>query len=167
MSSDTLLADVERIWKEQLTDQPKQTPEQIKAAKAAIELFEATFKCNDYAVTRRLVSKDYIQHNTTVGTGQDSVIEIANRECADPATRPIFEYKRILVDGQYIVVHLLIKMRNGAEDLKVIDIFRYENGLFTRRGEYGLLPLDLVLLHAPEIANGGCETLRSQNANLP
>ncbi|KAF5227776.1 hypothetical protein FANTH_14682 [Fusarium anthophilum] len=131
MSNAQLLADVERIWKEELTDQPKQTPEQINTAKAVIEFFEATFKYNDYAVTRRMVAKDYIQHNVTVGTGQDSVIELANRECSDPATRPIFEYKRILVDGQYVVVHLLIKMRNGTEDLKVIDIFRYEDGLFT------------------------------------
>jgi predicted SnoaL-like aldol condensation-catalyzing enzyme len=131
MSNAAVLADVERIWKEQLTDQPKQTPEQIKAAKALIELFEATFNYHDYDVTRRLVAKDYIQHNVTVGTGQDSILEFAARECADPATRPLFGYKRILVDGQYVVVHLLVKMRNGMGDLKVIEIFRYEDGVFT------------------------------------
>lgn len=35
-----------------------------------------------------------------------------------------------------------------------------------RRAGHGLLPLDLVLLHAPEIANGGCTTSESQSANL-
>ncbi|TXB97208.1 hypothetical protein FocTR4_00011894, partial [Fusarium oxysporum f. sp. cubense] len=34
----------------------------------------------------------------------------------------------------------------------------------TRRAEHGLLPLDLVLLHAPEIANGGCDTTRPRKA---
>ncbi|KAI6750594.1 hypothetical protein HG530_014875 [Fusarium avenaceum] len=131
MSNAAVLSNVERIWKEQLTDQPKQTPEQIKAAKAVLELFEATFTYNDYNVTRRLVAKDYKQHNQTVGTGQESILEFARRDCEDPVTRPLITYQRILVDGQYVVVHLYVNQRNGGEDLKVIEIFRYEDGVFT------------------------------------
>lgn len=131
MSNAEVLADVERIWVEELTDQPKQTPEQIRAAKALIELLEATFTHQDFAVTRGLVSKDYVQHNVSVGTGQESIIEFSKREFKDPATSPILKYKRILVDGQYVTVQLHIAARDGSEGYKAIEIFRYENGVFT------------------------------------
>ncbi|KAH7109489.1 hypothetical protein B0J13DRAFT_632342 [Dactylonectria estremocensis] len=131
MSCQDVLADVEKIWEEHLIDQPRQTPEQIKAAKALIELFVATFKYHDYDRTRQMVAKDYIQHNPTVGTGVESIIEFAQRECSVPATSPILNYKRILVDGQYITVRLHVDPRDGSEGLRVIEIFRYENGLFT------------------------------------
>ncbi|KAF5534517.1 snoal-like polyketide cyclase family 2 [Fusarium phyllophilum] len=130
MSNPTVTAEVEKIWKEQLTDQPKQTPDQIRAAKALIELFLATFKYHDYSVTRRLVRKDYIQHNLTVGTGQDSIIEFAERE-ALRETPAIINYKRLLVDGEYVFVQFHVDLSDGSPGLNCMEILRFNDGQFT------------------------------------
>jgi predicted SnoaL-like aldol condensation-catalyzing enzyme len=131
MSRDAILADVEKIWKEHLTDQPPQTPEQIKAAKALIELFLAAFVYHDYARARELVSEDYIQHNPSLGTGRESIIEFAERETTDPNRPFTFNWKRIFVDGQYVIAHNHVDIRDGTDGVRVVEILRYENGVFT------------------------------------
>jgi len=130
-SQQAVLDHVERIWTEQLTDQPPQTAQQVAAAKAAIELFLNAFVYHDYNAVRRMVSKDYIQHNVSLGTGQDSIIEFAKRECSNPATNPELVYKRILVDGDYIVKQIQVVPRDGSEGERLVEILRYQNGLFT------------------------------------
>ncbi|KAI7974979.1 hypothetical protein EIK77_002759 [Talaromyces pinophilus] len=131
MSRDAILVDVEKIWKEHLTDQPPQTAEQIKAAKALIELFLAAFVYHDYARTRELVSKDYIQHNPSLGTGRESIIEFAERETTDPNKPFTCNWKRIFVDGQYVIAHIHVDMNDGTDGVRVVEILRYENGVFT------------------------------------
>ncbi|CVL07438.1 uncharacterized protein FMAN_14360 [Fusarium mangiferae] len=131
MSRDALLADVEKTWNEHLIDQPTQTDEQIKAGRALIELFLATFVYHDYARTRELVSEDYIQHNPTLGTGRESIIEFAERETTDP-NRPFkCNWKRILVDGQFVVAHIHVEAYDGTDGMRVVEILRYEKGVFT------------------------------------
>jgi predicted SnoaL-like aldol condensation-catalyzing enzyme len=131
MSRDKYSVEVNKIWKEHLTDQPPQTPQQIKAGKALIELFLATFVYHDYDRTRELVSKDYIQHNPSLGTGVDSIIEFAERETRDP-NRPFeFNWKRIFVDGNYVIAHNHVETGDGTDGVRVVEILRYENGVFT------------------------------------
>jgi len=125
-SNPTVLQHIERIWTEQLIDPPPQTPLQIEAAKATIELFLNAFEYHDYDAICRVVSKDYIQHNITVGAGQESIIEFAKREFGDPATNPEIVYKRILVDGEYIVVHFHVVTRDGTDGVRAIEIPRYQ-----------------------------------------
>lgn len=130
MSSQAILDRVERIWAEQLTDQPRQTPEQIRKAKKLIELFEGMFTFLDYSVADRLLSDDYIQHNVSVGTGRQSIIEFAERE-AKPPNKLVLNYKRVLVDGDFVLVHLHVDRGDGTEGLKAMEILREQNGVFT------------------------------------
>ncbi|KAF9768735.1 hypothetical protein IL306_013920, partial [Fusarium sp. DS 682] len=130
MSKNAILDEVEKIWSEQLTDQPPQTSQQIKAAKALIELFLTAFKYHDYERTREMIAEDYIQHNPTVGPGRESIIEFAERETTNPNKPVIFNYKRILVDGHYVVAHIHIDTGDGTEGMRLVEILRYENGVF-------------------------------------
>ncbi|CAH0018833.1 unnamed protein product [Clonostachys rhizophaga] len=131
MSSPAILARVDKIWREQLTDQPPQTSEQIEKAKKLIELFEGMFTFLDYSVADRLLSEDYIQHNVTVGTGRQSIIEFAEREAKDPNKKLTMNYKRVLVDGDFVFVHLHIDQHDGTEGLRAMEILRHQNGVFT------------------------------------
>ncbi|KAK2936747.1 hypothetical protein FoTM2_004694 [Fusarium oxysporum f. sp. vasinfectum] len=111
MSKDKYSAEVEKIWKEHLTDQPPQTPQQIKAGKALIELFLAT--------TIPRLELEWIQSSSSP------------RETRDP-NRPFqFNWKRIFVDGNYVIAHNHVENGDGTDGVRVVEILRYENGLFT------------------------------------
>jgi len=122
-------AEVDEIYATELTDQPPHTPTQVEACKQVIKLFLTCFKYNQYDDVRKLVAEDYKQHNVTLGTGSESIIEFAeqNRN-PDGTSRMKLSYKRILVDGEYVIVH--IQGNLGQEAFKVVDIFRYRNGVF-------------------------------------
>ena len=120
--------EVDKIYAE-LIDQPPHTPEQVHACKQIIKLFLYVFQYHMYDEVRKLVAKDYIQHNLSISTGGESIIEFAemNRN-PDGSTQMKLSYKRILVDGEYIIIHMQGDL--GAKQFRVVDIFRYRNGVF-------------------------------------
>lgn len=123
-------AEIDRIYKEQLTDQPPHHgPEEVKKCRALIELFLEIFKYKNYERTREMVRADYIQHNIDIGTGVDSIIEFSEKQWAMHDEFPELIYKRIFVDGDYVIVHL--KVEDGPHGLKALEYLRYEDGQFT------------------------------------
>src|SRR6266498_750717 len=125
-----------------LPDQPPaHTPTQITMVKKLIELYLVTFQNYDYTATRNLVHKDYKQHNPLVGDGAESIIEFgelmkaAAAEQAKEAGKKVFEkpelrYKHLLVDGEFIVVHVHAVRWEGDLGMNIFDLFRYRDGLF-------------------------------------
>ncbi|KAI4593973.1 hypothetical protein KJ359_008761 [Pestalotiopsis sp. 9143b] len=134
MTRPEVAAEIDRIYKEQLTDQPKNHgPEEIAKCRALIELFLETFKYRNYARTRELVHPNYIQHNVSLGTGVDSIIEFSERAWSNGQSMPELIYKRLFVDGDYIVVHLKVAASplSSPQGFKALEYLRYENGQFT------------------------------------
>ncbi|SPN96512.1 uncharacterized protein DNG_00040 [Cephalotrichum gorgonifer] len=132
-------AEVERIYAT-LTDQPPQTAEQIVKVKTTIELYLATFIHGDYERTIELVDESYRQHSHSqdIGDGQDSIIEaskvlksIAAEHWEGPG-EPHFkmDFKRILVDGDYVIVQILSTRWPGDTGEHVFDMYRMKNGKF-------------------------------------
>ncbi|TVY79145.1 hypothetical protein Focb16_v008193 [Fusarium oxysporum f. sp. cubense] len=120
-----------------LVDQPPHTPKQVTIVKALLELYLATFVLKDYDTTARLIPLDYKQHDPMVGDGRQSIIEFFNfmqdkttEIIGRTAPIPDIFFKRILVDGPYVIVHAHVRRWPEDEGLAVVDLFRYENGLF-------------------------------------
>ncbi|KAI1848225.1 hypothetical protein JX266_005938 [Neoarthrinium moseri] len=129
MTRPEVAAEIDQIYKEQLKDQPKNHgPEEIKRCRALIELFLETFKYRNYTRTREMVHPDYIQHNATLGTGVESIIEFAERSWSDGKVMPEIRWNRMFVDGDYVIAHT--KIMEGPHGLKGVEYMRYQNGLF-------------------------------------
>lgn len=128
-------AEVDQIYAA-LPDQPQQTDEQIDKAKKTIELYLATFKYYDYERTFQLVDENYKQHSQMVGDGRDSIIEaskilksIAAKKWTEPGEPHIkMDFRRILVDGNYVTTQILSTRWPGDAGEHVIDLYRWKNG---------------------------------------
>jgi predicted SnoaL-like aldol condensation-catalyzing enzyme len=78
------------------------------------------------AAERYLVST-YRQHNPTVGTGREQFVNFAKGFVKQfPQLR--FDFKRIIAEGDLVVVHSHLKVNDKDRGTAVIDIFRLENG---------------------------------------
>jgi predicted SnoaL-like aldol condensation-catalyzing enzyme len=137
VSKKALRAEVEELYKD-LKDQPPHTPEQIETIKLLIELHLVAFKYYDFERTRELVHPDYKQHSTMVATGQESIIDAAKRmrSWVEPQWKGpgephvIIEMKRVLVDGDFIVVQQRGKRYEDDRGQNVFDLYRVQNGRF-------------------------------------
>ncbi|KAF5971624.1 hypothetical protein FBULB1_9135 [Fusarium bulbicola] len=128
-------AEIEQIYAS-LIDQPPHTEEQKVKAKKTIELYLATLKHYDYKRTFELVDENYKQHSQLVADGRDSIIE-ASKILKSIAAKhwtglgePHFNmmFKRILVDGDYVVAQILSERWPGDEGEHVFDLYRWKNG---------------------------------------
>jgi predicted SnoaL-like aldol condensation-catalyzing enzyme len=68
-----------------------------------------------------------------VGTGVHSIIEFSEKTWKEHGKMPELIYKRILVDGDYVVVHLKVEV--GPHGTKALEYLRYQNGQFTEHWE--------------------------------
>lgn len=75
----------------------------------------------------------YIQHSPSVADGLDSIFdfgELASKQAAElwgkPNERPVpeFDFKRIFVDGDFVICHLLATRFPGDRGWNCVDIFR-------------------------------------------
>ncbi|UPL02765.1 hypothetical protein LCI18_013699 [Fusarium solani-melongenae] len=130
--------EVEQIYSS-LSGQPPHTEEQTAKAKLTIELYLATFKYYDYARTRELVDETYKQHSQFIGgQGQDSIIAaskalkaMATEIWVGPGEPYVkLNFKKILVDGDHVVVQIFSEGWPSEIGGHVIDVFRLKDGKF-------------------------------------
>ncbi|KAF9701095.1 hypothetical protein EKO04_000967 [Ascochyta lentis] len=112
--------------------------DQTAAATKLIELFLLAFKYYDFDEVRKLSAKDYKKHDQTVEGGPESITDFAKRVRAeeikdgcglDEPGELGMEYKRIFVDGEYVIPHMHITTRSGQPDLQAIEPMLYKDGL--------------------------------------
>ena len=73
------------------------------------------------------VAPAYVQHNPGIPDGRDAAIAALTPMFARPETR--FEVKRILVDGDFAVIHLHARPHPDDRGGAVCDLYRFEGGL--------------------------------------
>ena len=75
----------------------------------------------------RFVAEDYIQHNPNAKDGREAAIALLATLMAKPTVK--MDVRRILVDGDYAVVHLIGSQ--GPEDpgTAIMNIFRMKDGI--------------------------------------
>lgn len=103
------------------------TPEQNKAA--ALEFYEMAF--NQHKVkeaTEQFIGTEYLQHNPTVKDGGQAFIDAFEPFLkAHPKSRA--EIKRVVAEGDLVMLHVHSTMDENDRGEAVVDIFRFdENG---------------------------------------
>ncbi|MBF0784221.1 hypothetical protein E4T80_01850 [Muribacter muris] len=103
------------------------TPEQNKAT--ALAFYEMAF--NQHKVkeaTEKYVGKEYLQHNPTVADGGQAFIDaFVPFLKAHPKSKA--EIKRVMADGDLVMLHVHSTMDENDKGEAVVDIFRFdENG---------------------------------------
>lgn len=75
----------------------------------------------------KYLGPNYRQHNPGAGDGPEPFIEIVKRFAQNfPDFR--MEPKRIVAEGDYVVLHSHLILKPGDRGTAVVDIFRLENG---------------------------------------
>ena len=95
--------------------------------KTVIAFYDAAINDKDFAAASAYLGDMYIQHNPLAADGPEGLkafLEFANENLS--AFK--IEFKRVLADGDFVIVHG--HARNGPDDRgsAVMDIFRLENG---------------------------------------
>ncbi|MDO4998236.1 MAG: ester cyclase [Neisseria sp.] len=100
------------------------TPEQNK--KNALEFYEMAF--NQHKVkeaTAKYIGKEYLQHNPTVADGGQAFIDAFEPFLkAHPKSKATV--KRVVAEGDLVVLHVHSQMDENDRGEAVVDIFRFD-----------------------------------------
>jgi predicted SnoaL-like aldol condensation-catalyzing enzyme len=77
------------------------------------------------AFEKHVSEAGYIQHNPTIADGRNAAVEALKDKFGHPNAR--FEIKKILVDGDFAVVHVRA-FPTGGKEAAVADFYRLEDG---------------------------------------
>lgn len=72
------------------------------------------------------VANDYIQHNPGIADRREAAAAALEPMFSDPLRR--FTIKRILVDGDFAVIHVHAVPQPGERGASVFDMYRLQNG---------------------------------------
>lgn len=105
--------------------QPHHTPEQRHKAELVMEFYQKFVIECDLSIGPRFIAEPYIQHNTIVDNGLDGVIAFVKELCRK-YPQMTYEFKRVLVDGDYVLLHSHVITKPGQRGVSVFDLFRLE-----------------------------------------
>lgn len=93
-----------------------------------IEDFARTFyeKRDVETAFKAHVVPDYVQHNPGIADGRQAAIDALKPMFSRPGAQ--FDVKRIVVDGQYAVIHLFGRGDPATRGAAVADIYRLKDG---------------------------------------
>jgi predicted SnoaL-like aldol condensation-catalyzing enzyme len=72
------------------------------------------------------IVETYIQHNPGIADGRAAAVAALTPKFSNPTAR--FDVKRIIVDGDYAVIHLHARLTADARGGAVADIYRLKDG---------------------------------------
>lgn len=105
----------------------QQTSQEEQNKKTVLAFYQAAINDKDFEAASVYMGEDYIQHNPMAATGPQGLkafMDFARQQM------PGFqvEFKRVLADGDYVVVHCHATNGPGDRGSAVMDIFRLEGG---------------------------------------
>ena len=95
--------------------------------KIVLDFYDKAINQKDFAAASQYLGTKYIQHNPLAADGPEGLknfLEFAKTNLPTYHT----EFKRVLADGNYVIVHALAKANPDDRGTAVMDIFRLENG---------------------------------------
>lgn len=93
----------------------------------AAHVLKGAFERGDTAVVDRFVRADYIQHNPLAADGPEALKNFAvGLHQQFPDTE--YDIKRVIAEGDLVVVHSNLVLTPGSRGLAVMDIFRFQDG---------------------------------------
>ena len=95
--------------------------------KTVIAFYDAAINDKDFAAASAYLGDKYIQHNPLAADGPEGLQAFLEFASANLSGFKV-EFKRVLADGDFVIVHA--HATNGPDDRgsAVMDIFRLENG---------------------------------------
>jgi predicted SnoaL-like aldol condensation-catalyzing enzyme len=105
-----------------LVDQPTHTAAEERKIKIVFDLFTKVF-VNHEDFDQAPFGEVYIQHNPGIADGTEGLRPWATELIAAGPDAHI-EYKRFLVDGDYVIVHSHVKPAPDQPGLAIFDLFR-------------------------------------------
>jgi predicted SnoaL-like aldol condensation-catalyzing enzyme len=104
-----------------------ETEQEAANKKIVIDFYDKAINQKDFEAASEHLGDTYIQHNPLAADGPEGLkafLEYAKANLADYRT----EFKRVLADGNFVVVHAHARANPEDRGTAVMDIFRVENG---------------------------------------
>lgn len=102
----------------------------------AARVLKGVFEQGDTAVVDRYVRSDYIQHNPFAADGAETLKGLAASVHSQfPDAR--YDIKRVISDGDLVLVHSNVVMTPGTRGSAVFDIFRFQGGKIAEHWDAG------------------------------
>jgi predicted SnoaL-like aldol condensation-catalyzing enzyme len=95
--------------------------------KAVVEFYEKGLNQKDFEAASKYFGPRYTQHNPNAADGPEgfkAFLQFLREKF--PASRS--EIKRVLADGDYVILHVHAVREPGTRGNAIIDIFKLENG---------------------------------------
>ena len=103
------------------------TPQEEANKRVVVDFYDKALNQKDFAAAAQHFGPHYIQHNPNAGDGIEGFRKfIEFRREKFPNARS--EIKRVLADGDLVVLHVHSVREPGERGVAIVDIFRLENG---------------------------------------
>ena len=103
------------------------TAQEEQNKKTVIDFYDKAINKKDFDAARVHLGERYIQHNPRAADGPEGLKGfIAFLKGKFPQYKS--EFKRVLADGDFVIVHVHNVPEPGERGRAIIDIFRLENG---------------------------------------
>ncbi|MCX5246874.1 MULTISPECIES: nuclear transport factor 2 family protein [unclassified Streptomyces] len=102
----------------------------------AADVLKGVFERGDTAVVDRFVRPDYIQHNPLAADGAETLKGLAvsvHRQFPDAT----YDIKRVISEGDLVLVHSNVVLTPGTRGSAVFDIFRFQGGKIAEHWDTG------------------------------
>lgn len=95
--------------------------------KVVKEFYEAAINKKDFEAASKYLGAKYVQHNPRAADGAEGLKSyLAYLKNSFPKSHS--EIKRVLVDGDYVILHVHAVREPGTLGQAIIDIFKVDNG---------------------------------------
>lgn len=102
-------------------------PQQEANKKLVVEFYEKAINQKDFEAASQYLGSRYTQHNPNAADGPEGLKAFLGflRE-RFPGSKS--EIKRVLADGDYVILHVHAVREPGTRGSAIVDIFKLENG---------------------------------------
>jgi predicted SnoaL-like aldol condensation-catalyzing enzyme len=95
--------------------------------KVVIDFYDKALNQKDYEAAAKYFGPRYIQHNPLVPNGPDGLKTLVTL-LKEKFPNAHSEIKRVIAEGDYVVLHVHSVREPGQRGRAIVDIFRLENG---------------------------------------
>ena len=110
--------------------------QQEQNKKAVVEFYDKAINQKDFEAASKYLGSHYTQHNPNAADGPEGLkafLQFLKEKF--PASRS--EIKRVLADGDYVILHVHAVREPGTRGNAIIDMFKLENGKIVEHWDVG------------------------------
>ncbi|MDN7133903.1 nuclear transport factor 2 family protein [Halomonas sp. MC140] len=97
-----------------------------KNEQIATTAYQRIFGDLDVSAVDEFISKDFVQHNPTIGDGPEGVKQLVKMLTSQGTPKQKIEFKHVVAEGDVVFLHSRYEM--AGREWRFIDIYRIDNG---------------------------------------